>query len=204
MTANRGSARPVYAVLALAVLYLFYRILSPTEVRDDERAPPVAEVEYGAGASLPADILRVPPAIQLMLGGAHLDRGYWYLPYAVTEEAQGVAMVQSLRAELLRGNGFPEELTVPDGAGAGGRNLLYRNEPGVVRFYTSDLNNLDEGSLTDAFIPLVITQPSGDDHAVDVLFLDGHMASVPVGQFPLSERFLDALSSLDPPDAHRD
>jgi len=136
------------------------------------------------------------------MAGMATDHGQWYLPYAVANEEQGIAMLQALRAELLRGNSFPNQLAVPDGLGARGRDMLYPTEPGIARFYITDMNNPAALADFESTVPVVISQPHAGDKSSDVLFLDGHLASVPLGVFPLSEDFLDALEALDPP-AHQ-
>lgn len=189
----------MYAALAVAVVVIGFQLLRPTTTRNEEELASVAP-DSGTGIQLPEHPLQVPPALQAIAGGG-MDpgHGYWYLPYAVLDEEQGIAMVQALRAELLRGHGFPARLTVPEGRGAGGGDTLFPTESGVARFYTSDINNPAETGASESSIPMIITQPHPGDYASDVLFLDGHLESVPVGRFPLSKRFLEALSALDPP-----
>lgn len=195
---DHGVTKVLYAALAVAATLLAYNILRPSAIRHEGPAQVAPVVDAGTGPAIPKDVLGVPPGLMPM-GGADAAHGHWFIPYAVLDEDQGIAMVQALRAELLRGKGFPEQLAVPTGRGAAGGEALYRAEPGVARFYISDINNPEAHQAAEAKMPLVITQPHPGDDAVDVLFVDGHLASVPVGRFPLSPGFLAALSELDPP-----
>lgn len=191
--------KALYAALALIIGFVVYGALRPATTRT-EITPPPAEVA-ATGPTLPEDILRVPPAMQAMSGIApDPGHGVWFMPYAITNEEQGIAMLQAIRREVAAGNGFPERLEVPEGQGAAGRNLLYPAEPGVSRYYISDINNPAATAAAESRMPLVISQPHDGESSADVLFIDGHMETIPLGKFPLTRRFLAALSALDTPE----
>lgn len=198
--AASGGRKGFYIVLGAAVLFIGYQVLRPASTRVEESRRP-APVDLVGPPAIPEDVLGVPPELQAYAGGNPAAEDHcWFLPYAVLGEDQGVAMLEALRQELAQGHGFPERLNVAEGQGALGATQLFRNEPGIARFYITDTNNPEALAAAEARIPLIITQPKPGDANAEVVYLDGHEAIVPLGQFPLSKAFIDALSELDTPE----
>lgn len=199
MDEKRGSGIWRAAAIAVAV-FVAWRVFSPSVTRDER--PGGDGNGSGPAAGQTAGLLRMPEGMREYGGldehGA--EDHHWYLPYAVVNEDQALAMVDALKSAAAAGAPLPDKLPVPDGKGAAERDMLFRTEPGVWRFYTTDINNPESG-LNDADIPVVITPPAPGARSSEVLYLDGHLESVPVGRFPLSQPFLDALAELDPPPA---
>lgn len=166
----------------------------------DRSASAVARRSASTAPGIPQDILRVPEMAQAYSGAAGGIEHGWYLPYAVIDEEQGLALVESLSALVREHKPFPEVLSVGMGRGAGGSDLLHPLREGVGRLYYSDINDPRGPAATGAAIPVIIAQPESGAQDADVLFLDGHKERVPMGQFPLSPAFLEALSALDPPE----
>lgn len=197
-----GSRIAAHRVVSMGLLFILvvigFRACRPTETRDESNVSEEQTPDYGPGRTIPPDVLAAPAG--LSGPGVGLDHGHWYVPYGVLNEAQAIAMVQALTVELLKGNGFPDTLTVPEGIGARGENVFYPSVPGVARMYTSDINNREALESVESTMPLVISQPAPGDGAADVLFVDGHLASVRMGTFPLSPGFLKALAALDTPE----
>lgn len=199
MDEKRGSGIWRAAAIAVAV-FVAWRVFSPSATRDEQ---PRGDVP-GSGPAVDQrpGFLRMPAGMReygaLDKHGA--EDHHWYLPYAVVNEDQALAMAEALKSAAAAGNPLPDKLPVPEGRGAAERDMLFRTEPGVWRFYTTDINNPESG-LNDADIPVVITPPAPGARSSEVLYLDGHLESVPVGRFPLSQPFLDALAEIDPPPA---
>lgn len=205
--ASGKTTKALAALLLVAVAVIAWRMFSPASTRDEAR--PAGSVPELAQPypNIPDDVLRIPEGLRAYPGlGDHPDGHYWYLPYAVLSDGQGIAMVAALRKVIEDGRPFPGQLPVPNGQGARGREVLYPTEPGVGRFYISDTNNPQAVAEVEARIPLVISQSPPGARTADVLFLDGHRESVELGRFPLGLAFIEALSALDPPDhaAHGD
>lgn len=169
---------------------------TPAAAEHDQIAGPA-----GLGTTIPEDALKVPDMAQIYPGMPDtLGDACWYLPYVVTNEEQGIAMLDALRGLLEQGKPYPDRLTVTDGKGAGGSNILYPLGEGVERFYIRDVNDPAETAASTSMMPVIIAQPAPDAIEADVLFLDGHVEAVHLGHFPLSPGFLKALSALDPPE----
>ncbi len=193
-----GSLRIRLALMGVGALCL----LNACFVQDagDRSASAVARSGASTLPGIPQDILRVPEMAQAFPGAASEFRHAWYLPYAVIDEAQGLALVETLTALVRERKPFPEPLDVGEGRGAGGSNFLYPLRAGVGRLYYSDINDPRGLAATGAAIPVIISQPESGAHDADVLFLDGHKERVLMDQFPLSPAFLEALGTLDPPE----
>jgi len=120
---------------------------------------------------------------------------YWYLPYAVTNNEQGVAMVNAIGERLKQGKELKPILDVPQGKGAGGSDKLYRVHTGVTQRFIRNVNNPKPVSTAD--IPVVVGDPRALG-AGNVLYMDGHLAfrDYP-GEFPMTRDFIEGLASLD-------
>jgi hypothetical protein len=193
-----GSFRIQLALMGTGALCL----LNACFVQDagDRSASAVARRGASTAPGIPQDVLRVPETAQAFPGAVGGFHHAWYLPYAVIDEAQGLALVETLTALARDRKPFPELLDVGAGRGAGGSNFLYPLRAGVGRLYNSDINDPRGPAATGAAIPVIISQPESGAQDADVLFLDGHKERVTIGKFPLSPAFLEALSTLDPPE----
>jgi len=167
---------------------------------DGERTPE----ESGATPQpdvLPKDPLDPPATPRTAPGMANrMGDRYWYLPYAVTNEEQGLAFVEAYERALESEGPPPDPLKVPEGKGAGGRDELYRVHAGVSDLFIEDINEPEESAVASSDIPLLIAQPLPGANGSNVLYLDGHVEFVPWGEFPITKPFIDALSELDPPE----
>lgn len=151
----------------------------------------------GQGPMLPPDPLAVPelPGTQALFGA-----NYWYLPYAVVNETQGVAFVKAYANILTSGKQPPKTLkTTVTVDGKKKQVTLHRQQFGVADKVSDDVGR--DVSVTD--IPLVIAQPLPNANGANVLYKDGHVEFVPFGEFPMKRDFIEALKRLDPPDRMR-
>jgi prepilin-type processing-associated H-X9-DG protein len=117
------------------------------------------------------------------------DESYFYLGYAVTNEAEAQAFIDAYRQQKQSGGSFDADLAVAAGSGTGGANLIVRLREGIDR----DL------PIRKDDIPIMFDR-SLDHHlpgGINVLYMDGHVTFLREGQFPAQRWFLDALANLE-------
>lgn len=159
------------------------------------------EMKRKAAEKLPEDPL-APPAMKRTAPGMVnlLGDAYWYLPYAVINEKQGLAFVEAYKEALLKEEEPPRRLDVPEGHGAGGSGKLYRLQSGVTDMFIRDINNPAASAVSTSEIPVMVAQPKPGESGANVLFMDGHVEFVNWGEFPVTKPFINALAKLDPPE----
>lgn len=116
------------------------------------------------------------------------DESYFYLGYAITNEAEAQSFVDAYRQQRDTGGAFDEDLIAGAGAGTGGTDRIFR------------LRDSFDGDLPvrSDQIPIMFDRdlnhhiPGG----INVLYLDGHVEFVKEGEFPAQQWFLDALAAL--------
>jgi prepilin-type processing-associated H-X9-DG protein len=198
----------VIALVALAAAGLVFAAATQAAEEDNEDkaeeiTPRDLDVEQyeEIAERAPGDVLgpphleRTAPGVANVLG----DR-YWYLPYAVTNEKMGLAFLEAYADVLAEGERPPESLEVPEGYGAGGGSRIYRLQRGVTDMFIRDINNPAATAVTTSQIPVMIAQPGPGADGANVLFMDGHIEFVPMGEFPVTQKFLKGLRELDPPE----
>ena len=182
---------------ALLAAGLVLGACSPQEAGDMAAAPPTDPAREG----IPEDILKVPDMGAMFPGAAGgKDEAYWFMPYAAVNEQQGIAMVDALTELAKQGKRFPEQLPVAPGKGAAGTDFLYPLQDGVERRFIASIDNPAGEAVSESTIPMIISQPEPGAESADVLYMDGHIATVRWGRFPMTEAFIKALSALDPPE----
>ncbi len=122
-----------------------------------------------------------------------VGESFAYLGYSVKDEAEFEALLRA-RAE----HRMPGEGTVPSGPG---EPALQPLREGVERFMITDINNAGASSRAQSSIPVLIEiatwkHRKSDDgfKGTNVLYMDGHVAFVPLGTFPVLPTILDVLS----------
>jgi len=119
---------------------------------------------------------------------------YWYLGYAVTNEEQGLVLVEHFREAAKSGEVLAEDIDAP-GLDLG---TIYQLREGIERFFITDINNPAASAVAQSELPIMIERPGMHESGANVLFLDGHVEFVAYpGKFPMTERFIQALKSLD-------
>lgn len=145
--------------------------------------PAVAKVE-----SLPVNEKNLP--------AIWYNGSYWYLGYAITNEREGLALVDAIKKGLQEGNLPAGDLKVAKGDGDGGGDTIYRLREGVARFFVQDINNPAASAVSQDDIPVMIAKPV--DGGGEVLYMDGHVSFMHYpGDFPMTPKFISALESLD-------
>jgi prepilin-type processing-associated H-X9-DG protein len=125
------------------------------------------------------------------------DHSYWFPGYALVDEPTGLAFVEEYRKRALAGLDFDEDLEVTTESGV--LLTIYRLREGVERHFNVDISNMTTGLKAQSEIPVIIERPG---HHVpkggNVLFMDAHVEFIKYpGEFPMTERFIKALESLD-------
>ncbi|MBL7645075.1 MAG: DUF1559 domain-containing protein [Candidatus Hydrogenedentes bacterium] len=122
-----------------------------------------------------------------------VGESFAYLGYSTKDEAEFEALMRA-RAE----HRMPGEGTVPTGPG---EPALQPLREGVERFMITDINNAGASSSAQSSIPVLIEiatwkhRKSDDDFkGTNVLYMDGHVAFVQLGTFPVLPSILDVLS----------
>lgn len=125
-----------------------------------------------------------------------MGESYGYLGYTVSNEAEFDALRKARDGGLL-GDGS-ESLAVPGLAKA-----IAPLREGVERFLITDINNPGASATAQSTIPVLVEIASWKHkHSVasydgaSVSYMDGHVAFVPYGTFPVLPAILDALSGI--------
>ncbi len=122
------------------------------------------------------------------------DYSYFYLGYAITNEAELKAFAEAYKERVAKGQKFDEDLTTPNGT-------LHLLREGVERFFVKDPSNPASSAQVQSEIPVLIERP--ENHTPtggNVLFMDGHVEFRRYsenGQFPMSKTAIDTLKALD-------
>ncbi|MDQ1257853.1 MAG: hypothetical protein QG656_2461 [Candidatus Hydrogenedentes bacterium] len=107
---------------------------------------------------------------------------YWYLGYAVPDEASGLAFVDAYRNAVTRGWSLERDLPGVHG------KIFERLHDDM--FWSSCRN-------TRVMIPVAMERPGHHEKGAHVLYLPGSVQFVRLGKYPLTKKFIEALSSLD-------
>jgi prepilin-type processing-associated H-X9-DG protein len=122
------------------------------------------------------------------------DHSYWYLGYAVADEDQGIEFVKQVRQATEAGTTLTDDLE----AGDLDLGTIYQLREGIERFFITDINNPAASAVAQSELPIMIERPGMHESGANVLFLDGHVEFIRYpGKFPMTERFIQALESLD-------
>jgi prepilin-type processing-associated H-X9-DG protein len=121
------------------------------------------------------------------------DHSYFYLGYAVTNEADVKTFADAYKDRMAKGIKMDEDIRTPNG------QLLLLRE-GVERFYITDINAPAAAAAAEAQarIPILIERPGNHEPAGgNVLFMDGHVQFIPEGQWPMTKDTIEAIKQLD-------
>ena len=130
------------------------------------------------------------------------DHSYFYLGYMVTNDEEMAVYAEAYRKHIADGKAFGDALPVPEGTGTlGGDSLKRLSEPHWVWGGATEGDNalMDELGTLKLVTPLIVERP--ENHKLSgghVVFWDGHVEYIPYpGKWPMTERFIKALESLD-------
>ena len=111
------------------------------------------------------------------------DQHYVYLGYVVRDDADMDAYTQAYLNAIAQG-AIPNTDMEHDG------RTLRRLQEGVERHYIEDLNDSTASARVQSAIPLLMERPGVWEYGeINVLYLDGHVATVAAGEFPNTDAF---------------
>ncbi|HIJ65592.1 MAG TPA: hypothetical protein HPP77_06520 [Candidatus Hydrogenedentes bacterium] len=124
---------------------------------------------------------------------AHIDdHSYWYLGYAMNDEAAALAFIAAYRKRAETGEAFEGDLESDAGV------RIRRVREGIERFFITDINNVQASFIARSTIPVLVERPGAHEDGAHVLYMDGHVEFLKYpGHFPMSEEFIKGLESLD-------
>ncbi|MCP4639642.1 MAG: hypothetical protein GY851_04385 [bacterium] len=128
------------------------------------------------------------------------DYTYLYLGYALTCDDEIEAFAEVYETRLAEDLPFDRDLPAPEGKGSGGGDvfLRLRNDielPSDPEASDADANPDDAGLR---HVPIMIGRRGLEGASkVRVLYHDGHVAHVPLGTWPITDRTMRALERMD-------
>jgi len=123
------------------------------------------------------------------------DESYFYLGYAITNEAEAREFIDAYRQQKPSGEGFADDLIVSQGSGTGGSDRIVRLREGIERnlpVRQDQIPIMFDRALNHHTLDWYFLAASG----INVLYMDGHVAFCYEGEFPAQRWFLDALAEL--------
>lgn len=124
---------------------------------------------------------------------ALLGESFAYLGYSVSNEAEFEALRRAKEQHAL-----PRDTETPR---ADQGEVLHPLREGIERFLITDINNPAGTSARQSSIPVLIEiatwkhkKSESTFKGTNVLYMDGHVAFVPLGSFPVLPSLLDVLS----------
>ena len=147
----------------------------------------------------------VSPWVEMPEGAeaeAYFDQStYWYMPYAVIEEATALMAIETIREACEERTELPTR--VPETT-TGERYAIALLRNGMERLFITNIHDPDAEAKARAKVPVLIGQPvtfSDGTAGGHVLYMDGSVRFHPYpGDFPMTERVIEALTAFDPPE----
>lgn len=188
------SAQPGVLFFDISAIYPEYfndpgMLVNPAHPRAEELGQRVGEAfESLQGPALLGELERI---------GAE---SYYYTGFALVDEMMGLAFAESYARRMAEGQpddeaGMDVDLQLNEPHLIYGQ-MIYRLREGIERFFITDINDPASGARAKSTIPVLFERPASSGADINVLFLDGHVATVADGTFPNTEAFLRALEEL--------
>ena len=128
------------------------------------------------------------------------ERRYFYFPYAITNEAEGLALLDVYRKIFKEGGTFENTLPAPKGLGTYGTDHFYRLNPGIHGDISAEKKDIPDNSQVRKEVFMLVERPGNYDTlggwVVNLEFNKPVWMDYP-GEFPMSERFINALEALE-------
>ncbi|MBX7255877.1 MAG: hypothetical protein K1Y02_05915 [Candidatus Hydrogenedentes bacterium] len=120
---------------------------------------------------------------------------FFYLGYGVTNDAEGLSLIEAYRRQIESGGDFTADLSVEKGRGTLGSDslrMLHFNLPGILAAAGLPLS----GAVPR--IPVLIERPTEKEPRGGwVVYLDRQMTWMPYpGPFPMTKQFIEGLEGL--------
>ena len=123
------------------------------------------------------------------------DRSYFYLGWAITTEAEGLALLDEYELlDLAERDHDVMYLRRPPGSYT---EAAYRLREGIERFFITDISSPAAADMAGAAMPVMWDRL--ENHAPDggnVLYFDGHVEFVKHGTFPMTTTFVNRLTEV--------
>lgn len=133
------------------------------------------------------------PTPDLKEAQALMGESFAYLGYSISNEAEFEALRRAKGEHAL-----PSDTEVPSKSPG---ETLHPLREGIERFLITDINNPAASSEAQSSVPVLIEiatwkykESLEDFKGTNVLYMDGHVAFVSLGTFPVLPSILDALS----------
>jgi prepilin-type processing-associated H-X9-DG protein len=130
--------------------------------------------------------------------GVVSDQHYVYLGYAIGDEKMASAFFDAYDSSVRNSGKVPDtDISIPPDIAF--TTTLYGLRDGISRFFITDINNPSAAVEAEASLPVFIERPVTPGANVSVLYLDGHVTSVPFGEFPNTGLFWSGIARVDHP-----
>lgn len=166
-----------------SIMYSDYRITGKSVTMEYDDNAPVSWDEYDRNPAL----LKEAKYIN--------DHSYWYLGYAVVNDAEGLLFLQAYRQQVLKSGSFEQDLSVlGKGKNVTIPRLCFPDGPAAHSAITRGANAAASRTPVCVERPGHYRRYSGGF----VLYLDGHREFIEYpGRFPMSSEFIDVLKQID-------
>jgi len=127
------------------------------------------------------------------------DHSYFYLGYAVTNEAEMATFARAYSERVAAGLRFDEDLPVAPGAGTAGGDVLLRLTNSIGQTIASDGQDLAAVAVAESETPVLIERAIHHvPHGGNVLYLDGHVEFLKYpSRWPMTPETIELLAVLD-------
>jgi len=124
---------------------------------------------------------------------------YIYLSHAVTNEQEGLALLDAYRTAVETNRSFQDSLPAEAGGGTCGADQFYRLRNDLQQNLTQDGVTIPEGMDLSQSVPVLFERPHGEkDKGAWVVPMNRRPVWVPYpGPFPMTERFIKAIEALE-------
>lgn len=123
------------------------------------------------------------------------DDRFFYIPYAVRNEKEGLALVDTCRAARNR-RPWTEDLAAPAGEGSGGTDTFYRLRKTIQRDLQERHPELPEDNFLREQFPVLIERPRQGGGWVAFFGRQPQWMEYP-GEFPMTTTFIEGLLALE-------
>ncbi len=132
--------------------------------------------------------------------GSWPDRSrYVYLPYAVTNESEGLALQDAFRTAIRSGEAFESTLSATPGQGTCGSDRFYRIGSDLQKNLQADGVTIPDGIDLARHVPVIFERPDRSQNTgAWGVPINRQPVWVPYpGPFPMTERVMEAVAALE-------
>jgi hypothetical protein len=124
---------------------------------------------------------------------------YIYLSHAVTNEHEGLALLDAYRTAVQTQGSFQDSLPAGPGGGTCGADQFYRLRNDLQQKLAEDSVTIPDGMNLSQRVPVLFERPHGEkDKGAWVVPMNRRPVWVRYpGPFPMTERFIEAIEALE-------